>query len=408
MSQRRLSVLCLAAAVLLPASALACLWDYDTLQVERSRFPSALELITGKFLRHTPEFYQWRISDRLKKLQHDPDNLSLYDDLAVAYEKTGQHDKAIETILLKDKKKPGLYETEANLGTFLIHAGRLEEGLQHIEKALRINPDAHFGREKYQKRLVEYVLSRRRDGKTLLPLVGPSDLHDSFRSFLIVPATATTPPRIDENERRAAVKGVLGMMRFGNYESPVLLEALGDLLRNERGIYGKDFADEKQLAARAYLKASYAVKEETAREAYREKARAALYLQAKYRDFTEQMPLEELEQSFRQELAQAGEWFAEVRNSELVWIKEGKDPEQEFTRRYYDEPVVAADSSDQLPELLFFQRPLVRMQIAHCGFAFLITLPPVLMLIWWRKARRARSAATGEGVRPPTFPDSIR
>jgi tetratricopeptide (TPR) repeat protein len=408
MSQRRLSVLCVAAAVLLPASAVACLWDYDTLQMERNRFPSALELITGKFLRHTPEFYDWRISDRLKKLKYDPENLAYYDDLAVAYEKTGQHEKAIETILIKDKKKPGLYETEANLSTFLIHAGRLEEGLQHIDKALRINPDAHFGREKFQKRLVEYVLSRRRDGKTPLPLVGPSDPHDSFRTFLIVPATATSPPRIDESERKAAVKGVLGMMRFGNHDSPVLLEALGDLLRNERGIYGKDFADEKQLAARAYLKASYAVNEETSREAYGEKARMALCFQAKYRNSTEQLPLEELEESFRQELAQADEWYAELRNNELTWIKEGKDPEQEFSRRYYEEPRVIADPSEQLPVGPLFQRRLVRMQIALGGILLLIMAPPVLIFVRWWRARRARSAAVTEIPPLPTVSEGIR
>jgi hypothetical protein len=45
----------------LPAVAVACLWDVDTLRMERSRFPSVLELITGKFLRHSPEFYRWRI-----------------------------------------------------------------------------------------------------------------------------------------------------------------------------------------------------------------------------------------------------------------------------------------------------------------------------------------------------------
>ncbi len=37
----------------------ACLWDTDTLQMERQRFPDALELITGKFLRHSREFYDW-------------------------------------------------------------------------------------------------------------------------------------------------------------------------------------------------------------------------------------------------------------------------------------------------------------------------------------------------------------
>src|SRR5262245_2461391 len=91
------------ALLLLPPAALACLWDYDTRQQERSRLPDTLELITGKFLRHSKEFYQWRIRDRLKKLEADPANLPWLDDLGVAYDKTGQHQKAIDTALAADK-----------------------------------------------------------------------------------------------------------------------------------------------------------------------------------------------------------------------------------------------------------------------------------------------------------------
>ncbi|HVK07567.1 MAG TPA: tetratricopeptide repeat protein, partial [Gemmataceae bacterium] len=94
----------IAAALLgLPTAALACLWDYDTLKQERSRFPDTLEIITGKFLRHSPEFYEWRIRDRLKKLESNPNDPRLLDDLAVAYDKTGQHDKAIETMERQEK-----------------------------------------------------------------------------------------------------------------------------------------------------------------------------------------------------------------------------------------------------------------------------------------------------------------
>src|SRR5687768_12330427 len=56
------------AGLLVPLAAAACLWDSDTIKMERSRFPGTLELITGKFLRHSPEFYEWRIRDRLKRL----------------------------------------------------------------------------------------------------------------------------------------------------------------------------------------------------------------------------------------------------------------------------------------------------------------------------------------------------
>src|SRR5262245_21343336 len=125
--------LCVFVLLVLPTAAFACLWDYDTLKQERARFPSTLELITGKFLRHSPEFYEWRIQDRLKKIEANPTNLELYDDLAVAYEKTGQHAKAIETILAKEKIQPGLYTTYSNLGTFYILAGDFEKGLPSID-----------------------------------------------------------------------------------------------------------------------------------------------------------------------------------------------------------------------------------------------------------------------------------
>ena len=86
---RRAAVATVAVA-LIPSLALACAWDYDTLKMERQRFPSALELITGKFLRHSPEFYEWRIRDSEAKLAADPNNLAYLDDLAVAYDKVGK------------------------------------------------------------------------------------------------------------------------------------------------------------------------------------------------------------------------------------------------------------------------------------------------------------------------------
>jgi hypothetical protein len=51
-------------SVLLAGTALACLWDSDTSQMERLRFPGVLEIITGKFVRHSRAYYEWRIGDR--------------------------------------------------------------------------------------------------------------------------------------------------------------------------------------------------------------------------------------------------------------------------------------------------------------------------------------------------------
>jgi hypothetical protein len=84
MGRLHLAWLVAVAAVLVPAMAPACTWDWDTLQMERQRFPNTLELITGRFPRHSRDFYYWRINDRTARLQREPDNLALYDDLAVA------------------------------------------------------------------------------------------------------------------------------------------------------------------------------------------------------------------------------------------------------------------------------------------------------------------------------------
>ena len=332
----------------------ACLWDYDTLKMERQRFPSTLELITGKFLRHTPEFYAWRIADRLQRIKDYPDDLAVYDDLAGAYDKTGQHDRAIEIMLTKAAKKSGVYETEANLGTFYIHAGQLEKGLEHIRDAIRINPNAHFGREKYQAYLVEYILLRRKDGSSLLPLKrADPEQKVQYRTFDAFLQGKQNNEPLDDSQRQAAIKGILGMMRFGKHDSPVLLEVLGNLLHKE-AVFDDPKSDAKQLAARAYLKASYEVSDASAKSAYREMTRLTLVMQSEGRGVGRSLPVADLESDFQAELADAKQWYAEVQQNELAWIKEGKNPEKEFDRVYYQEPsIFGAPEPENSPPIAY-------------------------------------------------------
>lgn len=332
-------------AILLAVSsispALACLWDFDTLQMERERFPDALELITGKFLRHSHDFYRWRIENRQARLKNEPDNLALYDDLAVAYDKVGQHEQAIETILRKERKQPGLYETYANLGTFRIHAGRLEDGMEYVDKAIAINPDAHFGREVYQKCLVQYVLSKRQNGAVPLPLDAAATPYQArgFAKFVLNAAGESLTKEDRHAKVQGAIKGVLGMMRFGQYDSPVLLEALGDLLLAEPNVDGK------RLASRAYLKASYEVEDEAATRAFRELATRALGMQTPSPRVHKSMPLSVLERTFRGELGEAHAWYGNVRADELRWIERGLDVDKEFSAKYFGGPAVKSTSA---------------------------------------------------------------
>lgn len=380
------------AVLLVPSAAVACLWDFDTLQQERSRFPDTLELITGKFLRHSPEFYEWRAKDRRAKLAADPGNLAYRDDLAVALDKLGRHDEAITVATETDRLRPGRYESAANLGTFLIHAGRLEDGLAHIRRAIAINPDAHFGREVYQAKLVEYVLTRRKDGKLSLP-VGGVELYPTttgeepevrsydatFARFL----SGGRDRRLTAAERQAAIKGVLGMMRFGHHESPVLLEALGNLL-TER--YDEPTADAKRLAARAYLRASYEAKEPDAVQKYRVRAKEVLEMQSPRRDTYGQMTLEELETDFKRELAEAKVWYDELRQKEIGWIRDGADPDAEFAKLYATDPAVSAPAEYDGPTIddIHQRTILTAGVVVGLGLFGMLTLAGVLI---WRVYR---------------------
>ncbi len=337
--------------LLLPVSVCACLWDHDTLKQERSRFPSTLELITGKFLRHSPEFYAWRIQDRQAKLDAGSSNPGLYDDLAVAYQMTGDTAKAIAVMEAKEKLHPGLYETYSNRGTFHILAGDFEAGLPDIDRALAINPDAHFGREKFQKWLVEYAMTRRKDGKIVFPMCALEDQRvDRNATFVAFLAKRHGVERIGPAERQAAVKGVLGMMRFANYRNPLLLEALGELLHDHDGGW-----DAKHLSARAYLQASYQV-EGPAREAYCKLAEASLNMQTPRQGEYRSMKLAEIEPAFQAELADAEKWYAELKTREVDWIAKGLNADAEFDRLYTAEPKVLA-TAEPFPawhgELLF-------------------------------------------------------
>lgn len=328
-----------------------CGWDWDTIQMEKQQFPTVHELITGKFLRHSPELYYWRIRNRTDLLKKYPDSLHYYDDLAWAYDKTGDSKKAIEVMLKKEKKKSGLYETWANLGTFYLHSGQMEEGLKGIRKALEINPNAHFGRERYQLYLAEYVSGKMKDGKFDLPLAkkGEKNYYDYVYEKHMKRKIESGSTH--EIELAKAIKGVSGMMTFSNFKSPILLEALGDLLMKSNSVGGAG-----HLGSRAYLKASFEVKDETVRKAYYDKASASreysygpeMHYNFKGLDSATYMKnpekggalyrMDQLEIALKLEVQSAEMYYDSIRKNELLWIKEGKNPDSMFALTYYKDP----------------------------------------------------------------------
>ncbi len=316
-----LSLLCFAFPL---SQTQACLWDNDTIASESARFPEVIDIISGNFPRHSREFHQWRI-DRAKELiAKTPAELPPYDDLAVSQHKLGDHVSAIETMETKNRIQSAIYETYSNTGTFLIYTGDLPKSLDFIKKALSINPNAHFGREKYQLWLVEWIMAGKPD---LEESPGPSEIQEfkpyGFAAFVLTKQPVMARQVMTPELRFEATRGVLGMMRFADFDNPALLEALGDLL-----ILGKAADNASQLASLSYLHAFHKALEPSDKTRLEKK-----FHRARSTTLTGTEP-ESLTRELRDRLAKGSKFAERVRAEEIAWIQQGKNAAAEFTRKY--------------------------------------------------------------------------
>ena len=314
------------------ATVTACIWDSDTLAAESARFPGISQLITGAFPRHSTEFYEWRRKTCEQQLAKNPALFALYDDLAVAQHKLGDHKSAIATMLAKEKLRPGIYETYSNLGTFYIYTGELEEAVKWISKALAINPNAHFGREKYQKWLVEWQIDikkpKKENDSSPPPKLSPRNMLLGFAYFVALKEAGTETSSHDADltlspeHALAAIRGVSGMMRFADFDNPLLQEAMGDLL-----FAGDQQKNAAQLASICYLNA--------ARETSDDHMKAVLLAKCKWSGrFTMGFDQEQLSKLLFDGLKQGDTYFQSIRADEMAWIAAGLDASAEFQKKY--------------------------------------------------------------------------
>lgn len=315
-----------------PGITQACLWDSDTLATESARFPNVAGIMTGIFPRHSKEYHTWRIQQKQPLVESGKAVASDYDDLAVSQHKLGDHKAAIATMDAKEKKLPGLYETYSNLGTFYIYAGELSVAQKWIEKALAINPNAHFGREKYQRWLVMWLRERR---STLLT---PEELQQErdngykggavgFAGFVVrqekrIFGRSVHPLSMTGDQREQAIRGVTGMMYFADFDNPILQEALGDLLS-----YGEMRNRAVRMAALCYLFAA-----EKAVDAEDKSRLKEMAIRASNR--VPRGEEGELLKTLQTAVDQGVAMNKDVRSDELAWIAAGKDVTLEFQKKY--------------------------------------------------------------------------
>jgi tetratricopeptide (TPR) repeat protein len=277
----------------------------------------------------------------------------LADDLSVAYSKLGRNAEAITLLEQVLAAHPDRYETLANLGTIHMLAGDLNVGREYIDRTIVVNPDAHFGREKYQSLLAEYFLTKRKSphpaSESTLVIRPKGDFY-GFANFVLAkkgfPSHVSTDDVGNDTEGMkaelaAAQKGVLGMMHFANYDSPLLLEALGDLLI-AWPTYGDDAL---QLAARAYYRIAQLSSDAGTKDEFK---KAAAHMVAGHQDYIgyrkqhadkdlwPDTDLEKLSTELDRELAEGEAYFERIAADERRWIAAGVDVDQAFAATYYD------------------------------------------------------------------------
>ena len=160
------------------ALAVACLNDADTIAMEAKGLPDVVDVIAGRFDRNPDLYYEIRLARVSLELEKDSSLLDLYDDAAVASDRLGRSDDALAWMNLKWVMMESMelpvdehytYRYWANIGTIRVHkwlqrgakpdeVHLLKQAYEEIKLAVKINPDAHFGREWVQLELMGDML----------------------------------------------------------------------------------------------------------------------------------------------------------------------------------------------------------------------------------------------------------
>jgi tetratricopeptide (TPR) repeat protein len=149
------------AVLLKPAFATACLWDAETLFQEKWRSHDLAKTILGDSpARENHAELQARI--QTLEANRDENNPEWWNNLAGAYVRSGTPEKTVELLKPVVSKFPNDYGLHANLGTAYHLLGHYAEAEKEIARDLEINPQAHFGLEKYHLALLQYLV---RDSK---------------------------------------------------------------------------------------------------------------------------------------------------------------------------------------------------------------------------------------------------
>ena len=366
-------VVCCAAAL-----GLGCLWDSDTLDDELRGLPDPFYAAIGRWWRHDEAYYRARIDRLPAVLARNADDLAAADDLAVAYDRLGQHDAALtvlagkEQALARRDDAEHRYRLHANRGTVLAHAGRHAEALVELDRALAINPQAHFDRERYQVHLVHYYLAARERPElwaqsNCLEHAGMAlPMGVIRRERLSGSGTSMTDAQL--SNARAAF---LGILRFGGTEAAEVYRTLGDLAlgRNDLHLAWCCFA---MAIERGHPAATVLQKRQTEIEEH----------------FVETLDIETpLADAWRNWRANGDAWLAAFRAGERDQLRRGGDSGSDAALTTL---IALADRTVPPPATHIASRRLFTDRAQGIVVSVALALIACLAALWFWRRRRAR------------------
>lgn len=148
-----------------PAVTRACGWDYETYHAEAKAMPCVFDALLGYWPKHTDEYHRTRVEAFDLALAWMPDWTGGLDAKGISLLKLGELEDANAVMTRRLAVTPDAYPAHANLGTLHTFTGSFDDALEHIDRAMAIEPQAHFGREQYHRALVVYLLKVKADPK---------------------------------------------------------------------------------------------------------------------------------------------------------------------------------------------------------------------------------------------------
>lgn len=361
----------------------SCAWDSDTLAMEAKGLPDVVQIITGRFERNPPLYYQMRLQRVTQTLKEQPDKLELYDDAGVACDRLGRGKEAIAWMnrkrVILDKRgfnkatKEHWYRYHANLGTFLAHdwlrsgANRknikaMQQGRDHIKRAIQINPDAHFGREKYQLKAMQWMLRT--------PINNSMDEFPSFHET-----------NDEDEESVEAAKGISGLIVLGGgWESIDVFHALHNALALRQAPVAYLAAVRSQELARQGKRSLYpgAPTGEALAQLVRPKQGDLMLYEHRY---------PALQKQYEKLRAEADDYHKRRTAYMMERLKVGRHPDTDatFWSEWHDAGPPVIDD--------VYVEPVVRLIQGLIALLVALLMICIGGIYWWIKRRRAIKAA---------------